>query len=166
MELMTYNDAAALLDVSIGTLKQAISERGVLTRAGRAGRNMLLIRKQVMLFAGANPRTGNKKRLSFEALSPSELEEWHRLARLAIAGQETTQNIPVDQIEEIIDQRVDERMQPVYKGLEPVYKGLKDLFEQLGASKQEERTRQEERSHKVAPFHPKRTAAPALYRTS
>lgn len=75
MELIFYDEAASLLGVKVNTINQAI-ERGILTRAGRNGRNMLLIKEQVMLFTGINQRTGNKKRLSLLALSKGEYSQW------------------------------------------------------------------------------------------
>lgn len=85
MELIQYPEAASILSVKMNTINQAI-ERGVLTRAGRNGRNMLLLKEQVMLFTGNNVHTGNPKRLSLASLSSSEYKQWQRLQTEAFAS--------------------------------------------------------------------------------
>lgn len=77
MELIYYDKAAEILGVTIGTLAHAVS-RGELTRVGMEGTRQRLIKEQVMLFTGINPRTGNKKRISYDALSEGEQTQWHR----------------------------------------------------------------------------------------
>lgn len=84
MKLITYAEAAGILNVSVQTLKQALEpDRNALTKAGRRGTNGLLIEEQVRLFMGNNQRTGKKKRLSLLALSPEEQVKWKRYAQEA-----------------------------------------------------------------------------------
>ncbi len=82
MELIFYDKAVEILGVSIDTLKHAVM-RGDLTTAGTQGNRQRLIREQVMLFYGINPRTGNKKRISYNSLSEQEQALWNRYAREA-----------------------------------------------------------------------------------
>lgn len=79
MELIFYDEAARLLDVSIGSLAHAVS-RGELTKAGLLGTKQRLIKEQVMLFRGTNPRTGGKKRISYNSLTSQEQAIWNRYA--------------------------------------------------------------------------------------
>lgn len=69
-----YEDASALLGISVDTLKQAIG-RGVLTRLPREGRRQRLIKEQVALFRG--------KQLSLNSLSPDERARWNKLNTMA-----------------------------------------------------------------------------------
>lgn len=113
MELIFYPEAAALLGVKINTINQAI-ERGILTRAGRQGRKMCLVREQVMLFTGVNHRTGNKKRLSLEALTPEEKRLWQQYDRLG-ANQANTENPPRQDIRAIVHQELNQELAPLFK---------------------------------------------------
>lgn len=119
MRLIFYEDAAYLLSIEVDTLKHAI-KRGVLTRAGRQGRKMCLFEDQVRLFVGVNPRTGHKKRLSFEALTPDEKHQWDELSALARIPN-TEQETSIEQLEEIIDQRVTTQLEPLRKALEGMF---------------------------------------------
>lgn len=90
MELISYDEAARILDVEMDTLKQAVLRPNVLTRVPFKGRRVLLIKEQVMLFTGLNSRTGHKKRLSPAALTPAEKQAWQRYASEATQGQVTS----------------------------------------------------------------------------
>lgn len=79
MELIFYSQAAQLLGVKVDTLRHAVS-RGALTRGPRKGHSQSLIKEQVMLYVGLNPRTGHKKQLALDTLSPAEQEQWKRYA--------------------------------------------------------------------------------------
>jgi excisionase family DNA binding protein len=110
MELINYEDAAKLLGVSQGTLVQAVI-RGELTKAGiRQGNRCLLMKEQVLLFAGINPRTGHKKRISRNALTNQEREMWNRYAKTAerITAQPQDTPVVVDEatVQHIVDERV------------------------------------------------------------
>lgn len=129
MQLITYDEAIKILSISSGTLKHAINERRVLTKAGRNGRNMLLIKEQVMLFTGVNPNTGNKKRLSFEALTPAEKQQWHELAAMMDNGTVTSkQEIPIEQIEETVKRVAREESR---KETEDTLRPLKDVLDRM-----------------------------------
>lgn len=111
MELIFYDKTAEILDISVGTLKEALKpNRNVLTRAGRRGVKGLLIKEQVMLFAGVNPRTGNKKRLSFEALTPEELALWHQYANEFNSAQSTALRA-TPEIEHLVQETVREELE-------------------------------------------------------
>jgi len=79
MKLIYYDEAAKILGVSIDVLRQAAA-RGDLTRAGTEGNRQRLIKEQIMLFIGTNPRTGRKRRISCNALSMEEKALWNRYA--------------------------------------------------------------------------------------
>lgn len=97
MELIFYSEAANLLGVKLDTLKHAVS-RGELTKAGHDGRNVCLIKEQVMLFKG--------RRLSKSSLNTAKMLEWQRYAE-ASQGH----NIPVPGIEERIQRAAQEGME-------------------------------------------------------
>lgn len=78
MELIYYTEAAALLGVKLDTLKHAVS-RGELTKAAHHGRNVCLIKEQVMLFKG--------RRLSHDTLKPADKALWHSYAKEAVHDQ-------------------------------------------------------------------------------
>jgi hypothetical protein len=102
MRKIFYQAAATILGVKLDTIQQAI-ERGVLTKAGRQGRHALLIEEQVLLFSGINPHTGNKKRLSFEALTPEERIAWQRYAdEVDIAGSKPV----IPDLEKLVHEKV------------------------------------------------------------
>lgn len=79
MTLIFYEEAAEMLGVTIGTLKEALKpRRKAFTRVPRMGLKGQLIKEQVLLYKGINPRTGKKKRLTLESLTPEERELWHK----------------------------------------------------------------------------------------
>lgn len=110
MQLITYEEAASMLNISVDTLRQALKPgRDVLTKVRGKGRAVFLVREQVRLFVGVNPKTGHKKRLSFEALTPQEKQDWQRCAEAA----NTSTSQDVEAIESIVDQRVSKQIEPL-----------------------------------------------------
>ena len=141
MDFITIEQTAALLNVVVTSVRSAIV-RGALTRAGHQGRNVLLIKQQVLLFSGNNPRTGHQKRMSLEALNANELEQWHMLEKASKIA-DTPRLIDVDAIIEtkvsehvneklrtFIDLQVTESINKELMPFRPFFEALKPLFEQ------------------------------------
>lgn len=113
MELISYAEAAQLLDISVGTLKEALKpQRNILTKVRRAN-SPLLVKEQVMLFAGINPRTGNKKRLSLRALTPNERELWQQYADRAQAMMHPVPIVDEEIIQRVADERLSEKTEEI-----------------------------------------------------
>jgi len=91
------------LGTSEGVLRHAVS-RGDLTPAGTKGNRQRLIKEQLMLFSGRNPRTGGKKRISYGALSQQEQALWDRYA------QEVERTPATPALETLISQKVQEEL--------------------------------------------------------
>ncbi len=144
MEPIFYDKAAEILGVTVGTLAHAVS-RGELTRAGMQGSKQRLIKEQVLLFTGINPRTGHKKRISYDALSEKEQALWHRYANELNSSTSTTP-APPD-----FDKLINEKIREELARLE-----LARIEEQ-----KREIARQEERFHKANPFLKERNLIPA-----
>lgn len=142
MELIFYDKAAEILGVTVGTLAHAVS-RGELTRAGMQGSKQRLIKEQVTLFAGINPRTGHKKRISYDALSEQEKALWHRYANEMNSA--STTPAPPD-LEKLIDEKIREEL---------ARQELARIAEQ-----KREIARQEERFRKEYPFLKERNLIP------
>lgn len=106
MELMFYDEAARLLGVTVDTLAHAVS-RGELTRAGIQGNRRQLIKEQVMLFTGVNPRTGRKKRISYNGLSEQEQSLWHSYANELNTVNST---LTTPNIEQFIEEKIKEEI--------------------------------------------------------
>lgn len=134
MQPVFYDEAAEILGVSLDTLTHAVA-RGELTRAGMQGNRRRLIKEQVLLFAGVNPRTGHKKRISYDSLSQDEQALWHRYAHEVnnIAPQQTTTDI-----EKLVSEKIREEL--ARQELARIEEQKRDI-----ASK-------EERFHKDYPF--------------
>ncbi|SRR5579885_1195483 len=143
MELIFYDETARLLGVSVDTVKHAVS-RGELTTAGTLGNRQRLIKEQVMLFAGVNPRTGHKKRISYNALSADEQRQWHHYANeLDRVGSA----LATPDIEQIISEKVREEL-------------ARQEYARL-AEQEKKLAEQKERFHKEHPFLIMRQAIPA-----
>jgi excisionase family DNA binding protein len=126
MELIFYDEAAKILAVSIDTLKQAVS-RGELTRAGMQGNRQRLIKEQVNIFTGVNPRTGRKKRLSRDALTEYERALWHRyeqetltpsMPARAIVDEETIRRVAHEAAREEIEKHSTQNFIDAYRGVQ------------------------------------------------
>jgi excisionase family DNA binding protein len=104
MELISYEEAAKILGVSVSTVFSAASRRGVLTRVARTGRNVRLIKDQVLLFV---PSTGKRKRLSLETLSDEERREWQRYK---------DEYMSPDNLDDVIKQQVKQSVDEKVKG--------------------------------------------------
>ncbi len=70
MELITHKQAADMLGVSLGTIRQAVA-RGDLTRYPKPGQTQHLIKEQALLFT--NPKT----RLAVRLLSAEKQKQWY-----------------------------------------------------------------------------------------
>jgi hypothetical protein len=77
--LIFYDEAAKILDYSEDAVRHA-AVRGDLTRAGTQGNRQRVIKEQVMLFTGVNPRTGKKKWIRYDALDEQGQALWNRYA--------------------------------------------------------------------------------------
>jgi excisionase family DNA binding protein len=106
MKLIFYDEAAKILGVSVQTLAQAVS-RGEITRAGMQGNKQRFIREQVMLFDGVNPRTGNKKRISYNSLSEQEQALWNRYASEAQHPALSVTPVDDEAIRRVVSQQAD-----------------------------------------------------------
>lgn len=123
MELMFYEDAAKALGVSVGTLAHAVS-RGELTRAGIQGNRRQLIKEQVLLFTGINPRTGHKKRISYNALSTEEQALWQRYADEATHAPGTPAlAIDKETVNNIVDESVQKNFIVLMEAISTLLKG-------------------------------------------
>lgn len=72
MELIFYPEASTITGATVGSVAHAVS-RGDLTRAGRNGRKLCLIREQVELFRG--------RHISYDALTEKDKAIWQRCAQ-------------------------------------------------------------------------------------
>lgn len=140
MELIFYDKAAKILEVTDSTLAHAVS-RGELTRAGMQGNRRLLIEEQVMLFTGVNPRTGRKKRISYEGLSEQEKALWNHYACAVNSGSNAPSTLD---IEKLIDQKIKEEL-------------ARQEFELL----EEQESKIAQRKEKIRPFLPREMLATA-----
>jgi hypothetical protein len=128
MNLIFYNEAAKMLDVSIDTIKHAVL-RGDLTTAGTQGNRQRLIREQVLLFSGVNPRTGNKKRISYNALSTQEQDLWIRYTD-EVTRPASPDRIDEDTIKRVVSQQTSEI---VIEALSPLAQAFMDAINKMNA---------------------------------
>lgn len=144
MKLIFYDEASEILGVSQDVLRQATA-RGDLTRAGTEGNRQRLIKEQVMLFVGTNPRTGHKKRISRNSLSTQEQALWNHYA--AEVGRPVTSAVNEDALRELVRQEL-------------LQQRLEDIRRQAAAKRAEAEaaTQEEERFSKELPFLIKREA--------
>lgn len=106
MNLIFYDEAAKILGFSEDAVRHA-AVRGDLTRVGTEGNRQRLIREQVMLFSGINPRTGKKKRISYNALTESEKALWQKYANeYARAGQLAAASLDEETVRRMVDEGI------------------------------------------------------------
>jgi len=123
MKYITYDVAANLLAIPVGTLRHGV-KRGALTKVGKEGKNVLLIEEQVKLFIGQ--KNGRKKWLSLNDLNNAEKTLWRFYEKQA----QTPLSSPVEEetMREIARQEIQNQLSPSSQLMIDIYEGLAALL--------------------------------------